>query len=194
MKFLDLMESDTNTKNKSQCNSPLTSLLHHFGKFFAHIDDARPDSEMYIDVLANTKEPEELLQLGLDFVRCIFELNPIGTWLLNGNPDFLDDVIRGDIDSISYSSSFLNSDNDFGNHINEITIPSLELQNYDPSNKHSIYTIITTHSNNLNTKFVEKVSSVITDVFGDNDNVIHIGYCRDGALADSSRVSVMVAG
>jgi hypothetical protein len=194
MKFLNLMEADTDQKNKQQSNSSFMSLLHCFGNFVASIDDAKPDSEMYIDALTNKEEPEELLQLALDIVRCMFEPNPVGTWLLNGNPDFLDDIVNNK-DNIAYSSSLLSTTDNFNGHISNAIIPSLEYQGYQPSNNQTIYAIITTHSSNSNTNFVETVSSAITDTFNINDDTtIHIGYCRDDALADTARVSVMVAG
>jgi len=196
MKFLDLMESDTSPKTNPESNSSFMNLLHHFGKFITNIDDAKPDSEMYIDALANKKEPDELLQLTLDIVRCMFEPNPIGTWLLNGNPDFLDDVINNDENNnIAYSSSSLTTTDNFSNHITETIIPSLEFQGCQPSSKQTIYAIITAHWANLNTEFIETTSSAITDAFDVNDDTtIHIGYCRDDALADTVRVSVMVVG
>lgn len=192
MRFLDLMEAGTDQKNKAESNSSFINMLHHFGNFVASIDDAKSDSEMYVDALANKKEPEELLQLALDFIRCMYEPNPVGTWLLNGNPDFFDDVISSNNNDVCYSSSSLSCDDNLDNHITETVIPSLEYQDYIPSNNQTIYTVITTHNSNLNTKFVENISSVMTDAFGDGDNVIHIGYCRDGALVDPVRVSVMV--
>jgi len=193
VKFLDLMESETTQENKQQPNSPFMNMLHHFGEFVANIDDAKPDSEIYIDALANKKEPEELLQLTLDIVRCMFEPNPVGTWLLNGNPDFLDDVINDKSNNFHYSSSALSTTDSFSKHITETIIPSLEYQGYQPSSNQTIYVIITTHSSNLNTNFVETVSSAITDALNINDDTtIHIGYCRDDALADTVRVSVMV--
>jgi cell division GTPase FtsZ len=151
---------------------------------------------MYIDALANKKEPEELLQLALDIVRCMFEPNPVGTWLLNGNPDFLDDVINKENDSnISYSSSSLSTTDNFSNHITETIVPSLEYQGYQPSPNQTIYTIITTHSSHLNTNLVEATSSAITDAFDINDDTtIHIGYCHDDAITDTVRVSVIVVG
>jgi hypothetical protein len=197
VRFLDLMESDTNTKNKQQSNSPaspLMNMLHHFGEFVANIDDAKPDSDMCIDALANKKEPEELLQLTLDIVRCMFEPHPVGTWLLNGNPDFLDEAINNkDSSNICYSSSSLSTTNNFNDHITNTIVPSLEYQGYQPSNSQTIYVIITTHGSNLNTETIESTSSAITDTLNINgDTTIHIGYCRDDALADTVRVSVMV--
>jgi len=76
---------------------------------------------MCIDELANAQEPEELLQLTLDIVRCLFEPNPVGTWLLNGNPDFLDDIINTNSDT-AYSSSSLSTTDNFSNHITETII------------------------------------------------------------------------
>jgi len=193
MKLLDLMESDTKQKNKQQSNSSFMNMLHHFGNLVANIDDVKPDSPMYIDALANKKEPEELLQLALDIIRCMFEPNPIGTWLLYGNPDFLDDVINDENNNISYSSSLSTTDN-FQHHITETIIPSLEHQGYQSSASQTIYAIITTHNSNLNTNLVEANSSEITDTFDINgDATIHIGYRCDDALADTLRVSVMVA-
>ena len=125
----------------------------------------------------------------------MFEPNPIGTWLLNGNPDFLDEVINDDNKNFHYSSSSLLTNDNFSKHITETIIPSLEYQSYQLSSKQTIYAIITTHSNNLNTKFIEVASSAITNAFDINDDTtIHIGYCRDDALADTLRVSVMVVG
>ncbi len=46
-------------KSEQQSNSLFMNLLHHFGSFVASIDDTKPDSEMYIDALANKKEPEK---------------------------------------------------------------------------------------------------------------------------------------
>jgi len=147
-----------------------------------------------IDELANAQEPEELLQLTLDIVRCLFEPNPVGTWLLNGNPDFLDDIINTNSDT-AYSSSSLSTTDNFSNHITETIIPSLEFQGYQPSSSQSIYTIITTNNSNLNTESMEVTSSAITNAFDVNDDTtIHIGYCRDDAIVGTVRVSVMVAG
>jgi len=193
MKFLDLMESETDQKSKQQPNSSFMNMLHHFGEFITNIDDAKPDSEMCIDALANKKEPEELLQLTLDIVRCMFEPNPVGTWLLNGNPDFLDEVIN-DSSNIAYSSSSLSTTDNCSNHITETIIPSLEFQGCQPSSNQPVYAIITTHSSNLNTESIEATSSAIIDAFDINDDTaIHIGYCHDDALADTVRVSVMVS-
>ncbi len=125
----------------------------------------------------------------------MFEPNPAGTWLLNSNPDFLDDVINEENSNVSYSSSSLSTTDNFSNHITETIIPSLEFQGCQPSSTQTVYAIITTHNSNLNTELIEATSSAITDAFDVNDDTtIHIGYCRDDALADTVRVSVMVVG
>ncbi len=125
----------------------------------------------------------------------MFEPNPIGTWLLNSSPDFLDDVLNDENNNIAYYSSSLSTTDNFSNHITETITPSLEYQGYQPSANQTIYAIITTHNSNLNTELIEGTSSVLTDTFNINDDTtIHIGYCRDDALVDTVRVSVMVIG
>ncbi|RZQ51220.1 hypothetical protein C1E23_20675 [Pseudoalteromonas phenolica] len=193
MKFLDLMEVSSKTNSASS----LLNMLHHFGNFISKIDDAQPDSEMYIDALINTKKPAELLQLGLDVIRCIYEPSPIGTWLLNGNPDFLEGAMKESTGSVAYHSSSVCYDDDFTEHYREVVVPSLNQQGIDNNHKgNTAFVIVSTGDDYLTSGLVNNINDMLIDYFNidkeNDDNTLHIGYCRDDALVDSIRVSVLV--
>lgn len=193
MKFLDLME----VSSKKNSASSLLNMLHHFGNFISKIDDAKPDSEMYIDALTNTKKPAELLQLGLDVIRCVYEPSPIGTWLLNGNPDFLDCAMQETVSNLAYSSSSVCYDDGFTEHYQEVVVPSLKNQGFDSGNEGgTAFVIISISDDYLTSGLVNNINEMLTDNFNidkeNDDNTLHIGYCRDDALVDSIRVSVLV--
>ena len=55
------------------------------------------DGKCLFQVAGQFKRPGDFLQCLLDMLRIMFEPNPPGTWLLNSNPDFILEEIRGEI-------------------------------------------------------------------------------------------------
>lgn len=192
MKFYDLMEEKADPLEKS----PVMKMLYHFGDFVSMIDESKPDSDMYIDVLKNARKPDELMQLCLDFIRCIYEPNPMGTWLLNGNPEFFVDALDESSGNIMYCSSVSNVSDDFSGHYIDVIADSLESQGFDVNHAHTAFAIITASSTHLTPELVESVSDVLIDNFTFDEeghhSIVHTGFCRDDALGDLIRVSMMV--
>ena len=192
MKFLDLIESTASVTN----GSVTMDMLHQFGEFTSCVGGLEAESDMYINALTTAREPMELLQCSLDFIRCTYEPNPMGTWFLNGNPDFLDSALSESKGKFYYSSSLLSRVEGFAEHYRKSIAPSFERQGFDINKPPRVFVIITTPDEVLTQKLVETVTDVLVDnfVFDDegNHSIIHTGFCRDDALAESVRVSALV--
>lgn len=192
MKFYDLMEEKVDPLEKS----PVMKMLHHFGDFVSIIDESKPDSDMYIDALKSARKPDELMQLCLDFIRCIYEPKPMGTWLLNGNPEFFADALDESNNNILYCSSTANVSSDFGDHYQKVIAASLESQGFDINQGHTAFAIITASESHLKPDLIESITDVLIDNFTFDEeghhSIIHTGFCRDDALGELVRVSMMV--
>ena len=159
-------------------------------------------------LMQNNDRPHEYLQAILDFVRCNFEPNPLGTFFLNSNAQFIYDAISEDKTHLGYASIVSKPNQSVDSFWRDTLSKRLHACGYDTKYTGDAFVVISTGHNRYNLELVKEFHdhievglditdaiNVLANEISDNTQAIaqnvHCGFCLDESLGTKLRASVL---
>ena len=159
-------------------------------------------------IMQNNDRPHEYLQAILDLVRCNFEPNPLGTFFLNSNAQFIYDAITEDKTNLGYASIVSEPNQSVGSFWQDTLTKHLHAVGYDSKCTEDALVVISTGDNRYNLELVKEIHAhievgleitdainVLANEISDNTQAmaqnVHCGFCMDESLDTKLRVSIL---
>ncbi|WP_019025416.1 MULTISPECIES: hypothetical protein [unclassified Thioalkalivibrio] len=163
------------------------SLEHLHQLLLAPYKGANPDCDAAIlpfEAAQSASRPHEYLQCMLDVLRVTFEPAPIGSVLLNANPNLFTSIpaLMGAFD-LGYGSLVADPAQAFGDFWPQTMKPHLRSHGSDPDAAQAVFVIVTTGPERYGPALLDEIAPALEDQ-------AHYGFCLDPALEGRLRVSV----
>lgn len=153
------------------------------------------------------ENPEEFLQCFLDMIRVYLDPNLLGTFLLNGNPDFVRLGLPAGPFHLGYASLLSEPGQPFSEFWNENVLSQLHRRGYDFNRTRSVYVVVSAGTSRYNLNLIDEVNSVLGSGFSSDevfqlmasaiddsneppDKGIYSGFCLVPELEQRLRVSL----
>ncbi len=166
------------------------------------------DGKCLFQVAGQFKRPGDFLQCLLDMLRIMFEPNPPGTWLLNSNPDFILEEIRGNGFQLGYITGVSAPSEQISDFYSRVIEPQIQENSYVLESAFATYVFVTS-GDKWTMKKVSEISNFFDSGFsvdeavqtianGMNEEEVskrnrsYAGFSSDKALGKSVRVSMWI--
>ncbi len=166
------------------------------------------DGKCLFQVAGQFKRPGDFLQCLLDMLRIMFEPNPPGTWLLNSNPDFILEEIRGNGFQLGYITGVSAPNEQISDFYTRVIEPQMQENSYVLERAFATYAFITS-GDKWTMKKVSEISHFFDSGFSIDDavqtlgnsikgkrfskrNHRYTGFSSDKALGQSMRISMWI--
>lgn len=166
------------------------------------------DGKCLFQVAGQFKRPGDFLQCILDMLRIMFEPNPPGTWLLNSNPDFILEEIRGNGFQLGYITGVSAPSEQIFDFFTRVIEPQMQENSYVLERAFATYAFVTS-GDKWTMKKVSEISHFFDSGFSIDDavqtlgnsimgkgvskrNRRYTGFSSDKALGQSMRISMWI--
>ncbi len=166
------------------------------------------DGKCLFQVAGQFKRPGDFLQCLLDMLRIMFEPNPPGTWLLNSNPDFILEEIRGNGFQLGYITGVSAPSEQISDFYSRVIEPQIQENSYVLESAFATYVFVTSGdkwtmkkvseiSNFFDSGFsvdeaVQTIANGMNEAEVSKRNRSYAGFSSDKALGKSVRVSMWI--